>query len=515
MPEQSPNPANQQHEPALAPLDASGERRRFKHKPPEGLVPGTIDSLPDRQPYLDWVRWHVESASLTHELKRIETPILEKVATVSRALGAENDVTEEQLMRVSGRGGDAVCLRPDVRPGIARAFAMDKFSGVDKPVRLWHRGPVFRNVPLVAGSSRQFEVFGIELIGEKNPVLDAQVIEIAWKMVKHLGLQNIQINVNSVGCLDCRPEYLQQLKEHFESRQNALCKACRKRRTTNPMRLLACQEEKCQRNAKDAPQVVDHLCEACHAHFTEVLEFLDDLDVPYTLNPQLVHEVDYYTRTVFAFWPEKGDRSKALFTGGRYDDLIEAAGGRPTPAVGITGGVERLVLALQEQAIKVPAIRRGDVYLAQLSAMAKKRALKVFDQLREAGIRVVEGFGKNAITTQVEQATKMGVPITLILGQKETLEDSIILRDMVNGVQEIVSLAKLIPELKKRLAAFGPSLDRAVPTPAEVAAANAAKAPVGAAAGAAAGANLKGAAGQRTGGAGSRPAADGPQKLNL
>lgn len=488
-------------EPSLAPTDQSGERRRFKHKPPEGLVPGTMDSLPDRQPYVDWVRWQVEAAAMTHELKRIETPILEKVATITRALGAETNLVEDQLMRVSGRGGDAMCLRPDVRPGIARAFAMDKFSGVDKPVRLWHRGPVFRSVPLEAGSLRQFEVFGFELIGEKNPVLDAQVIQIAWKMVRRLGLSGIQINVNSVGCLDCRPEYLQQLKEHYESRQNALCKACRKRRTTNPMRLLACEEEKCARMAKEAPQVVDHLCEACHQHFTETLEFLDDLDVPYTLNPQLVHDVDYYTRTVFAFWPEKGDRSKALFTGGRFDDLIEAAGGRPTPAVGISGGVERLVLALQEQAVKVPIIRRGDVYLAQLSAMAKKRALKVFDELRDAGIRVVEGFGKNAITTQVEQATKMGVPITLILGQKETLEDSIILRDMVNGVQEIVPIAKLLPELKKRLAAHGPSLDRAVPTPAEIAAAQKAEASA---------APTTGAAG------GSTPAAPGgPQKLKL
>lgn len=492
------------HEPTLAPIDPSGERRRFKHKPPEGLVPGTTDSLPDRQPYLDWVRWQVETSTLTHDLKRIETPILEKVATVARALGAETDIVEDQLIRVSGRGGDAVCLRPDVRAGIARTFAMDKFSGSDKPVRLWHRGPVFRNVALEAGSQRQFEVFGFELIGEKNPVLDAQIIQMAWKMIRRLGLQGIQINVNSVGCLDCRPEFLQHLKEHYESRQNALCKTCRRRRTSNPMRLLACEEEKCARQAKDAPQIVDHLCEACHQHFTEVLEFLDGLDVPYTLNPQLVHDVDYYTRTVFGLWHEKKTRTASLFSGGRYDDLIEAAGGRPTPAVGLTGGVDRLVLALQEQAIKVPVIRRGDVYLAQLSAMAKKRALKVFDQLRDAGIRVVEGFGKNAVTTQVEQATKMGVPITLILGQKETLEDSIILRDMVNGVQEIVSLAKLVPELKKRLAVHGPSLDRAVPTAAEAAAkADAAAPAIGAAGGSTA---------STPGGTG---AASGPQKLKL
>jgi histidyl-tRNA synthetase len=427
------------------------EKRRFKHKPPEGLVPGTLDATPERFPYIDWILFQAESIAITHELKRIQTPVLEKVAALTRALGEETDIIEEQLFRVTGKSGDAIALRPDARPGIARAFAQDKFSGQDKPIRLWHAGPMFRVIPLESGSYREFHTFGFELVGEKNPVLDAQVIQMASKVVKQLGLQNMVINVNTVGCLDCRPEYLQQLKEYFESRQNALCKKCRKRRTSNPMQLLACQEEKCVRQAKDAPQIVDHLCEVCNQHFTQVIEFLDDMDIAYAMNPQLVPEVDYYTRTVFAVWPEKGDRSKAIFSGGRYDDLIEKMGGRPTPAVGITGGVDRLVLALQEQAIKVPPARKADVYLAQLSAMAKKKALKVFDQLREGGIRVIEGFGKNAITTQIEQATKVGVPITLILGQKESLDDTIIMRDMVNGVQEIVPLARVVAEVKKRL----------------------------------------------------------------
>lgn len=439
-------------EPVLAPVDPSAqEKRRFKHHPPEGLVPGTMDHLQDRWQFIDWILFSAESTALTHELQRIDTPILEKVASLTRALGENNDIIEEQLFRVSGKGGDAVALRPDMRPGIGRAFAQDKFSGQEKPLRLWYAGPLFRVVPLAPGSYREFNTFGFELIGEKNPVLDAQVIQMAWKVIRTLGLQNMVINVNTVGCLDCRPEYLQHLKEYYETRQNALCKKCRKRRTLSPLQLLACQEEKCVRQSKEASQIVDHLCEVCHQHFTQVLEFLDDLEIPYSLNPQLVLDQEYYTKTVFAIWPEKTDKSKAIFTGGRYDDLIEKVGGRPTPAVGITGGVDRLVLALQEQAIKVPPARKADVYLAQLSAMAKKKALKVFDLLRDNGIRAIESFGKNAITTQIEQATKLGVPITLILGQKETLDDTIIVRDMVNGVQEIVPLDKVVNEVKKRL----------------------------------------------------------------
>ncbi|MFO0704511.1 MAG: histidine--tRNA ligase [Candidatus Andersenbacteria bacterium] len=440
---------DQQDPPLLA--EQQNERRRFKHQPADSLVPGTIDATPDRAQYIDWILFMAESTAITHELKRLQTPLLEKVVALTRALGAETDIIEEQLFRVTGKSGDPIALRPDHRPGLARAFAQDKFSGQDKPVRLWTAGPVFRVVPLAQGSLRELTTFGFELVGEKNPVLDAQIIQMVHKIIKHLGLANIVIQVNTVGCLDCRPTYTQQLKEFYESRHNALCKKCRKRRTSNPMRLLACNEEKCARLAKDAPQIIDHLCEICHKHFTETLEFLDDLEIPYALNPHLVPDVDYYTRTVFSVLPEKSERPRILFEGGRYDDLIEKMGGRPMPAVGVTGYADHLLLAMQEQAIKIQQARKADVYLAQLSAMAKKKALKVFDQLRDAGIKVIEGFGKNAITTQIEQATKLGVPLTLILGQKETLDETIIVRDMVNGVQEIVPLARLVAEVKKRL----------------------------------------------------------------
>ncbi len=450
---------NQQKKPqqqqlvADAPLLAEQqlERRRFKHYPPEGLVPGTIDSVPDRMAYVDWIMFQAESIALTHELKRVQTPTIEKVAALTRGLGEHTDIIEEQLFRVTGKSGDPIALRPDHRPGLARAFAQDKFSGQDRPVRLWTAGPVYRVVPLAQGALREWITFAFELVGEKNPVLDAQIIQMVHKIIKRLGLAGIVIQVNTVGCLDCRPEYMQQLKEFYESRHNALCKKCRKRRTTNPMLLLACKEEKCARMAKDAPQIIDHLCEICHKHFTETLEFLDDLEIPYSLNPHLVPDVDYYTRTVFSVLPEKSEKPRILFEGGRYDDLIEKMGGRPMPSVGVTGFVDQIVLALQEQAIKIANPRKADVYLAQLSAMAKKKALKVFDMLRDAGIKVVEGFGKNAITTQIEQATKLGVPITLILGQKETLDETIIIRDMSAGVQEIVLLTRLVAEIKKRL----------------------------------------------------------------
>ncbi|MDP2587555.1 MAG: histidine--tRNA ligase [bacterium] len=443
------NPSSTQ--PQLAVAEEEVEQRRFKHTPPEGLVPGTMDALPDRMQYVDWVLFQAESIAITHELKRVQTPVLEKVANLSRGLGAETDSIEDQLFRVTGKSGDAVALRPDHRTGLARAFAQDKFSRQDKPVRLWTHGAIFRVVPLGHGALREMLSFGFELIGEKNAVLDAQLIQMAHKIIKRLGLADVVIQVNTVGCLDCRPEYIQQLKEFYESRDNALCKKCRKRRTSNPMLLLTCKEEKCERIAKDAPQIIDHLCETCHKHFTETLEFLDDLEIPYSLNPQLVPEIEYYARTVFSVVTEKTDRPRVLFEGGRYDDLIEKMGGRPTPAVGITGFVDNLVLALQEQAIKIANPRKADVYLAQLSAMAKKKALSVFEMLREGGIRVVEGFGKNAITTQIEQATKLNVPITLILGQKEAMDETIIMRDMVNGVQEIVPLARLVTELKKRI----------------------------------------------------------------
>ncbi len=427
------------------------EERRFKRRKPDAMVPGTLDSLPDRWSYVDWINFQIESVALTHQFKRVNFPVIEKVSVFNNALGENSDIATSQIWRISGRGGEAVGLRPDLRPGLGRAFAQEKFSGVEKPLKLWMQGPLFRTVTPSAAVYREFQVFSYEIVGEKNPVLDAQVIQMAWKIIQRLKLTDMVINVNSIGCHECRPDYLQNLKEYYESRQHVLCKKCRRLRTENPLKLLACEEEKCTRLAKEAPQILDHLCEVCHKHFSAVLEFLDDLGIPYNLNPQLVHDQEYYTRTVFAIWNEKATRAKTIFSGGRFDDLIEKMGGRPTRAVGITGGIDRLVLAMQEQNIKVPARRRGDVYLAQLSDMAKKKALKVFEELQDNGLRVIENFGKNAVAPQIEQAGKLGVPITLILGQKEVLDDTIIMRDMINGVQEIIPLAKVVAEIKKRV----------------------------------------------------------------
>jgi histidyl-tRNA synthetase len=275
-----------------------------------------------------------------------------------------------------------------------------------------------------------------------------------------LGFKKWRLEVNSIGCQECRPYYLRQLKKYYKGKIKQLCPACKKRLERNPLRLLDCKEEKCQRVKKFAPQIVNSLCENCHNHFHLLLEFLDVAGISYILNPYLVRGLDYYEKTVFEIMPESGDgQQSTLIGGGRYDKLIEELGGKPTPAIGAAGGIERIIEEMKEKKLN-PDIQKKDfenfaekpkVFLVQLGEVAKKKSLTLIEDFKKAGMKIGQNIGKDNLRSQLRLAAKANVKYSLILGQKEVLEETIILRNMESGVQELFPLKEIVKVIKKRV----------------------------------------------------------------
>ena len=415
---------------------------------------GMHDILPEDQIYLKKFNKSLENVAKYYNFQRIDTPILEMAEVFSKGTGAGTDIVEKEMYTFRTKGGEMVSLRPEFTPSIARSYIENGMHNLPQPVKLWTSGPCFRHEKPQAGRYRQFSQFDIEVLGEQNPSIDGQVIQMSYDVLKELGFKNITIEVNSIGDSECRPYFKKILVSYLKSRKSALCTDCQRRLKGNPLRILDCKEEKCQRVKAGAPQILDHLCEGCHSHFKQVLEFLDELELPYTLNPYLVRGLDYYTKTVFEIVEknEEGSSQGTLVAGGRYDGLVKLLGGRDTPACGAAGGIERIINLMKAREIK-PKLKQEDpkIFLAQLGQLAKRKSMKLFEEFRSAKIPVAESFSKDSLKAQLRTANKLGIKWVLIFGQKEALEDFITLRDMDTGAQKEIKLDKVVGEMKNKI----------------------------------------------------------------
>ena len=417
-------------------------------QPPRGMR----DILPGEQPYWQQVRRVLNRASQEYGFQRIDTPVVEYANLFIRSVGEGTDIVDREMYVFATKGGDKVALRPEFTASVARAYIQHGMNVLPKPVKLFSTGSVYRYDRPQEGRYREHWQANFDILGEQDAILDAQLIQLACRVVNNLGIKNIQFQINSIGCSQCHKDYEDLLISYFESKKHKLCQNCRERIKTNPLRILDCKEDKCAQVSFSAPQIIDHLCLECRVHFKSLLEYLDELDLPYVINPRMVRGLNYYTKTVFEIWSgEEGGKKQSLGGGGRYDGLIKSLGGEDTPAIGFALGMDRLVIEMQRVNAKPYRDSKPRVFLEQLGDLAKRKSLKLFAELEKNGILVAESFGRGSLKSQLRAADRIGVEVTLIVGHKEAIDGTVIVKDMTTGSQEIVTTEKLPLLIKKLL----------------------------------------------------------------
>ena len=411
---------------------------------------GMHDVLPQEQPWVERVEKAVKELAEFYNFGKIETPIMESADLFNRTIGEGTDIVQKEMYVLKTKGGDSLALRPEGTAAMVRAYVEHGMGSMGQPQKLFYWGPFFRHESPQAGRYRQFTQVGFEVLaGVNDAIYDAQIILMFDRILKALKIKGVNLKINSIGCKVCRPGYKKQLQAYYKRYEKEICRNCEERLKDNPLRLLDCKNHDCQSIKEKAPNFLDKICSNCRSHLRLVLEYMDELKIPYTMDNLLVRGLDYYSQTVFEFFAEGS--VGALAGGGRYDYLMEFLGGRPMPAVGGAAGIERLIEVMKTQEIKLPAKTSKKVFIIHVGELAKKKSLNIIEELRQAGISVAEALGKESIKAQLKVADKQGCSLAIIFGQKEIFEESVILRDLRTGLQEAVILARMVPEIQKRL----------------------------------------------------------------
>jgi histidyl-tRNA synthetase len=410
------------------------------------------DILPEEEEYFRYLRNIFESACTGSGFQHVYTPTLESSNLFVKTVGKGTDIVEKEMYTFKDKSNNSVTMRPEGTASVARAYLENGMTSWPQPVKLFYEMPMFRYDRPQAGRYREHWQFGVETFGEKSPLLDVSVIALAIRILKTAGLQNVSLQINSIGCATCRPKYRKVLVAYLKENEKKLCADCKRRLKTNPLRVLDCKEAGCIKIAADAPQTINHLCSGCHEHFRTILEYLDELDIMYEINPRLVRGLDYYNRTVFELWNTTEGGSAALGGGGRYDGLTEVLGGKAVPGMGFGLGADRIVAELQKEKVDIAQDHKLDVFLIQLGEEAKKKCFRLLFDLQNAGVGADGSIDKGSISDQLKMANRYGVPYTLIIGQKEAYSDTVIIKDMASGSQEIYPRDKVVKEIQKRIA---------------------------------------------------------------
>jgi len=419
-------------------------------------VRGTHDTLPQEQSWWRFVKTTLFDVADGYGFGEIATPIMEYDQIFTKAIGTASDIVAKEMYYLEGGDNNQrVALRPEGTAGVIRAYYENGLFNEPSPLRLSYYGPMFRHEKPQRGRLRQFHQFGVESIGEGNPSEDALCILMGKQSLDRLTLPSgsYNIEINSVGCYTCRSKYLKRLQLFLKNvDHDALCDDCTKRATTNPMRIFDCKNATCQRHYKNTPTPLDYLCNDCRTHFKTLLEYLEEAKVKFIINSHLVRGLDYYTRTVFEFISQKGaTKDQAILAGGRYDDLVALFGNRNAPAIGYGIGIERLIQTLGDSRVKPPAPSATQVFVVQLGESAKRKSFTIIQQMVAAGIKVSSALSKDNLRSQLKVADRDGAQLAVIIGQREIIDKTIILKDMKSGGQETLEAQNCIITILERL----------------------------------------------------------------
>ncbi len=394
-----------------------------------------------------------QEIAMYYGFKPIETPMLEYERVFTSGIGEGTDIVDKEMYTLKTKGEDALALRPEHTASLMRAYIEHGMQTMPQPVMLYQYGPIFRHDNPQRGRYRQFYQFDLDCLGNGKSILDALVIKVIMNILEEAGAQNLSVDINSIGDKECRHGYLKELTSYYRKHINSLPVIDRERLKTNPLRILDSKEIKTKEINENAPDSISFLCPSCKGHFSEVLEYLEEMNIPYNINKNLVRGLSYYTRTVFEIIEEKnedGSLPLALAGGGRYDYLARQIGSKKdVPAVGVSIGVDRIIAAPWYKKLSPRIIKKPKIYFVQLGAEAKLKSLNVIEILRKAHIPITQSLSKDNLGSQLAAAEKLGVPYVLIFGLKEALSDSVIVRDMSNRSQDTIKLSKLLDYLKE------------------------------------------------------------------
>ena len=415
-------------------------------------VKGFKDVGPDESPIWRLVEETAARILRNFGYRRIRIPVVERTELFARSIGADTDIVEKEMFTFPDRNDELLTLRPEATAGIVRGLVEHKMTGDGRPLKVWFTGPMFRYEQPQKGRQRQFHQLDVELFNDSSAHADAEIIVLLDHFLSECGLSSVVMNVNSLGCPECRPGYKKDLQDYLRGVASQLCGDCQRRLDTNPLRVIDCKVETCAALAKDAPSIQDALCPDCRDHFTLVREDLDAAKVPYEVNPRLVRGLDYYSRTTFEAQTTELGAQNAVAGGGRYDYLAEAIGGPHIPATGWALGLERLVMLLADRVEAKPD--RPDLFVAALGEGEVKAAAPLVHGLRKAGFAVEMDYAPGSLKSRMRRANKLGASLVLIVGAQELESGQAPLKDMETGDQETVSLADagvLASVLAKRL----------------------------------------------------------------
>lgn len=413
---------------------------------------GFRDILPDEQPYWRFIEKTATEAAELYGYRRIETPILEETAVYRRTSGESSDIVAKEMYSFDDRADKEgrhsnLTIRPEGTAGVVRAYLEHGMFKLPQPVKLYYILPMFRREKPQAGRYRQHYQFGCEALGEEDPALDAEIIGLLYQVYTQLGLKHIRVYLNSIGDGNCRPQYIETLKDYYRPLLDQCCEDCKMRFTKNSLRLLDCKDPRDQAKIAAAPKIVDQLCEPCQTHFAAVQHFLSMYDVPFTLEPLLVRGLDYYTRTVFEFTSELD--KLALNGAGRYDGLAEILGGPPTPGIGFGAGIERIMLEMKKQGIVPPTEERAGTFVVFLDRTVelKEAAVQLVAGLRHAGMRAEMSYGNRSPKGQMKQIAQMGATYAVFLSEEGRVGNFVMVKDQRTAVQVQVPRDKLMAYL--------------------------------------------------------------------